>query len=95
MQNYREKKKYLIDYVLTNSTNGDTVKEIKIDEEKQYGLHKLEKNTAINQYIYIYIYIYAHIESILKHQQKNKGHRKKQQKNDIKIQNNHIRRKCK
>ena len=45
--------------------------------------------------IYIYIYIYAHIESILKHQQKDKGHRKKQQKNDIKIQNNHIRRKCK
>ena len=39
--------KSITDYVLTDTANADTVKKIKIDEEKQYGLYKLEKNTAI------------------------------------------------
>ena len=41
--------KSITDYVLTDTANADTVKKIKIDEEKQYGLYKLEKNTAINE----------------------------------------------
>ena len=39
----------IIDYVLIGTTSANTVKEIKIDEEKRYGLHKLEKNTATNE----------------------------------------------
>ena len=42
-------KKSIIDCVLTNTTSTNTVKEMKIDEEKQYGLHTLEKNTATNE----------------------------------------------
>ena len=33
--------KSIIDYVLTDTASNDTVKEMKKDEEKQYGLHKL------------------------------------------------------
>ena len=36
--------KSIIDYVLTDASSANTVKEMKIDEEKQYGLHKLYKN---------------------------------------------------
>ena len=31
-----------IDYVLPDTTSGNTVKEMKMDEEKQHGLHKRE-----------------------------------------------------
>ena len=41
--------KSIIDYVLTDASSANTVKEMKIDEEKQYGLHKLYKNTATNE----------------------------------------------
>ena len=41
--------KSITDYVLTDTANADTVKKIKIDEEKQCGLNKLEKNTATNE----------------------------------------------
>ena len=41
--------KSVIDYVLTDASSTNTVKEMKIDEEKQYGLHKLDKNTATNE----------------------------------------------
>ena len=40
--------KSIIDYVLTDASSANTVKEMKIDEEKQYGLHKLDKNIATN-----------------------------------------------
>ena len=32
--------KPIIEYVLTNTASANTVKETKIDEEKQYGLYK-------------------------------------------------------
>ena len=35
--------KSITDYVLTDASSVNTVKEMKIDEEKQYGLHKLDK----------------------------------------------------
>ena len=35
--------KSIIDYVQTDTSSANTVKEMKIDEEKQYGLYKLEK----------------------------------------------------
>ena len=38
--------KSIIDYVLTDTASANTVKEMKIDEEKQYGLYKLERKTA-------------------------------------------------
>ena len=38
--------KSIIDYVLTDTPSANTVKEMKIDEEKQYGLYKLERKTA-------------------------------------------------
>ena len=41
--------KSIIDYVLTDASSANTVKEMKIDEEKQYGLHELYKNTATNE----------------------------------------------
>ena len=43
--------KSIIDYVLTDPSSANTVKERKIDEEKQHGLHKLDKNTATNKNI--------------------------------------------
>ena len=46
--------KSIIDYVLTDASSANTVKEMKIDEEKQYGLHKLDKNTATNENRKIY-----------------------------------------
>ena len=46
--------KSIIDYVLTDASSANTVKEMKIDEEKQYGLHKLDKNTATNKNRKIY-----------------------------------------
>ena len=46
--------KSIIDYVLTDASSAHTVKEMKIDEEKQYGLHKLYKNTATNENRKIY-----------------------------------------
>ena len=46
--------KSIIDYVLTDVSSANTVKEMKIDEEKQYGLHKLYKNTATNENRKIY-----------------------------------------
>ena len=48
------KEKPITDYVLTDTSTNNTVKEIKIDEEKQYGLLKLEKNTATNENKKIY-----------------------------------------
>ena len=47
--------KSIIDYVLTDASSAKTIKEMKIDEEKQYGLHKLDKNTATNKNRTIYI----------------------------------------
>ena len=47
--------KSIIDYVLTGASSAKTIKEMKIDEEKQYGLHKLDKNTATNKNRTIYI----------------------------------------
>ena len=41
--------KFKIDYVLTDTANVKKLKEKKVDEEKQYELHKLEKNTAANE----------------------------------------------
>ena len=41
--------KSIIDYVLTDASSANTVKKMKIDEEKQYGLQKLYKNTATNE----------------------------------------------
>ena len=41
--------KSIIDYVLTDASSASTVKEMKKDDEKQYGLHKLDKNTATNK----------------------------------------------
>ena len=46
--------KSITDYVLTDASSANTVKEMKIDEEKQYGLHKLYKNTATNENRKIY-----------------------------------------
>ena len=46
--------KSINDYVLTDTASDNTVKEMKIDEEKQYGLYKLEKNTATNENKKIY-----------------------------------------
>ena len=46
--------KSIIEYVLTDAPSANTVKEMKIDEEKQYGLHKLDKNTATNENRKIY-----------------------------------------
>ena len=46
--------KSIIDYVLTDASSANTVKEMKIDEEKQYGLHKLYKNIANNENRKIY-----------------------------------------
>ena len=47
--------KSIIDYVLTDTASNDTVKEMKKDKEKQYGLRKLEKNTATNENKNIYL----------------------------------------
>ena len=41
--------KSIMDYVLADTTKVNKVKEMSIDEEKQYGLHKLEKNIANNK----------------------------------------------
>ena len=46
--------KSIIDYVLTDKTSANTVKEMKIDEGKQYGLYKIDKNTATNENKKIY-----------------------------------------
>ena len=48
------RKNSIIDYVLIDATSDNTIKEMKVDEEKQYGLHKLEKNTATNENKKIY-----------------------------------------
>ena len=42
------------DYVLTDASSANTIKETKIDEEKQHGLRKLEENTATNENEKIY-----------------------------------------
>ena len=41
--------KSITDYVPTDTTSASTVKQMQIDEEKQHGLHKLEKNTTTNE----------------------------------------------
>ena len=46
--------KSITDYVLTDASSANTVKEMKIDEEKQYGLHKLDENAATNKNRKIY-----------------------------------------
>ena len=46
--------KSINDYVLTVATSASTIKEMKIDEEKQCGLHKLEKNITTNENKKIY-----------------------------------------
>ena len=48
------RKNSIIDYVLIDPTSDNTIKKMKIDKEKQYGLHKLEKNTATNENKKIY-----------------------------------------
>ena len=46
--------KSITDYVLTDAASANTVNGMKIDEQKQYGLYKLEKNTVINENKKIY-----------------------------------------
>ena len=46
--------KSITDYVLTDASSANTIKETKIDEEKQHGLRKLEENTAPNENEKIY-----------------------------------------
>ena len=46
--------KSITGYVLTDASSANTVKEMKIDEEKQYGLRKLDKNIATNKNRKIY-----------------------------------------
>ena len=46
--------KSITDYVLTDASSANTIKEMKIDEEKQHGLSKLEENTATNENEKIY-----------------------------------------
>ena len=46
--------KSITDYVLTGASSANTIKETKIDEEKQHGLRKLEENTATNENEKIY-----------------------------------------
>ena len=46
--------KSITDYVLTDASSANTIKETKIDEEKQHGLRKLEENTATNENEKIY-----------------------------------------
>ena len=41
--------KSITDYNLTDKASANIVKEMKIDEEKQYGLYKLDKNTTTNE----------------------------------------------
>ena len=45
--------KSITDYVLTDASSANTIKETKIDE-KQHGLRKLEENTATNENEKIY-----------------------------------------
>ena len=50
---------------------------MKIDEEEQYGLHKLDKNTATNENRKIYSDQNSIVINLdLKHQLKNKDQRK-------------------
>ena len=44
----------MIYYVLTDASSAYTVKKMRIGEEKQYGLHKLDKNTTTNENRKIY-----------------------------------------
>ena len=46
--------KSITDYVLTDASSANTIKETKIDEEKQHRLRKLEENTATNENEKIY-----------------------------------------
>ena len=46
--------KSITDYVLTDVSSANTFKEMTTDEGKQYGLHKLEENTATNENKKIY-----------------------------------------
>ena len=39
----------MIEKKQTDTTSTNTVKEMKIDKAKQYGLYKLERNTATNE----------------------------------------------
>ena len=66
--------KFKIDYVLTDTANVKKLKEKKVDEEKQYELHKLEKNTAANEIKKRDLDRSSVLILILKHQQKIKGH---------------------
>ena len=66
----------IIDYVVADTTSANTIKEMKIDEEKQYGLHKLEKNKANNENKKIYSDYNSILTLILKRQLKNKDQRK-------------------
>ena len=50
----QSEEKSITDYVLTDTTSANTIMEMKIDEEKQYGLHKLEKNPGTNENKKIY-----------------------------------------
>ena len=46
--------KSITDYVLTDTASANTIKERKIDEEKQYEWHNQEKNTPTNENQKIY-----------------------------------------
>ena len=50
----QEDEKSITDYALTDASSANAVKEMKKDEEKQYGLHKLDQNTANNENSKIY-----------------------------------------
>ena len=84
--------KSITDYVLTDTASAKTIKEMKIDEKKQYGWHKLQKNTATyeNKKDHNPILINLDFETPTEKQRS-----KKITKKDIKIQKSHRRRKCK
>ena len=54
VQRMQGEEKSITDYVLTDASSANTIKEMKIDEEKQHGLSKLEENTATNENEKIY-----------------------------------------
>ena len=66
------REKSITDYLLTDTISANTVKEMEIDEEKQYGLHKLEKSTVTNENKKMYLDRSSILMIlILKNQQKN------------------------
>lgn len=76
----QREEKPITDYLLIDTIIANTVNKLmKIDKEKQYGLCKLEENTATNENKtkgYTQIMIQYKLILILTHQQKNKDQRR-------------------